>query len=105
MRNQRDRCWQALEHRYKPFDKGGMDETLNRMPDIIKVELVNGMAREPACWTAETTMKRSESYVSTKRHEMGKKRQSTVRAQPHTTTRAFYMFCLPTHSACSTFTH
>ena len=85
MRNQRDEQWKVLGPRLKPLRLGGKDETLNRMPDSFKVELVNNMARAPAMWSAETTMKRTESYVSTKRHELGKKRGKAtrvVREQP-----------------------
>jgi hypothetical protein len=42
--------------------------TLNRMPDQVKIDLVNAMAREPACWSASETMKKTETKVSTARH-------------------------------------
>jgi hypothetical protein len=49
------------------------------MDDSFKVDLVNNMARPPACWSAQTTMKRTESFVSTQRYEIGKRRASSAK--------------------------
>ena len=95
VRDQRDAEWKALGPRLKPLRLGGKDETLNRMPDNVKVELVNNMARGPAFWSAETTMKRTESYVSTKRHELGKKRgKANLVVRAHALTTIQHHTCL-----------
>jgi len=80
---------------------GGKDETLNRMPDGFKIDLVNYMARAPACWSAATTLKKTESYVSTQRHELSRKRRkasSSVNTQPQAHTHAFVALHLPTNA-------
>jgi hypothetical protein len=46
--------------------------TLNRMPEDVKIDLVNAMALPPACWTAQDTMTKAETKVSTARHEFSK---------------------------------
>jgi hypothetical protein len=65
VRAQRDQQYTVLGPEYKPAALGGKDHTLNNM------------ARPPASWSASTTMKRTESYVSTQRYEIGKRRASS----------------------------
>jgi hypothetical protein len=79
VRAQRDQNYTLLGPEYKPAALGGKDHTLNRMPDNVKVDLVNNMARAPALWSASTTMKRTESFVSTQRYEIGKRRASSAK--------------------------
>ena len=47
--------------------------TLTRMPDDVKITLVNAMARKPAEWSAATTMAKTETKISTARHDFKKK--------------------------------
>jgi hypothetical protein len=56
------------------------------MPEDVKINLVNEMALPPACWTAMTTMAKTETKVSTARHDFAKNpgKKSRVRKQTHT---------------------
>jgi hypothetical protein len=46
--------------------------TLNRMPENVKIELVNAMAHPPAEWPAWITMSKTETKISTARHDFAK---------------------------------
>ena len=72
VRTQRDRAWAKLAKYWKPHSHGGQDLTLNRMPDSAKITLVNDMAHAPAKWSAMVTMTKTETRISSARHELSK---------------------------------
>jgi hypothetical protein len=86
IRAQRDTSWSKLDRYWRPIESGGQDMTLNRMPDSVKINLVNEMARGPAEWTAMTTIAKTETKVSTARHEFAKnpRKKRKVRTRTHT---------------------
>jgi hypothetical protein len=83
VRTQRDTAWRPVLRLMKPVSMGGKNCTLNRMPDSVKIDLVNAMARGPAFWSANITMRRTESHISTKRFELKKKRAAGVHTYAH----------------------
>jgi len=72
VRRQRDTAWHKLDNLWRPVSAGGQDMTLVRMPEEVKIELCNEMALPPAGWSASTTMSKTESKVSSNRHEFQK---------------------------------
>ena len=86
MRDQRDAAWRHLEYYWYPQDMGGLDLTFAKMPNNVKVDLVNAMAKEPARWSAHATLKKTDTKMSTWRHEMSK-RSKNKRKPVHTHTR------------------
>jgi hypothetical protein len=72
VRKQRDKCWTKCDPYWLPVSAGGQDMTLNRMPDSIKIDIVNTMAKEPACWHPAVTLQKTETKISTARHEYAK---------------------------------
>jgi hypothetical protein len=85
-RGQRNAGWSALMPWWYPARLGGKDCTFRSMPDHIKIDLVNHMAKSPALWTAAETIKKTDTKVSTWRHELSKK-PSMKRTPVHTRTR------------------
>jgi len=88
-RAQRDVAWEPLHPYWRPKRLGGRNLTLTRMPDNVKIDLVNSMALGPAHWSAQVTMAKTESKVSSWRHDESKKlekrRRPRVRSA-HTST-------------------
>jgi hypothetical protein len=88
IRTQRDAAWKKLDPYWPPLSAGGQDMTMNRMPDHLKVDLVNDMARPPANWHPCVTLTKTETKVSTARHEHAKnptkgKRKVIARTSAH----------------------
>jgi hypothetical protein len=73
MRDQRDTAWEPLKQLWYPQDMGGEDLTFAKMPEHVKIDLVNAMAKGPAFWSAQQTMKKTDTKISTWRHELAKK--------------------------------
>jgi hypothetical protein len=87
VRVQRNGLWGGLTPYWKPERMGGKDCTLNRMPDSVKIELCNGMAKGPAFWSAATTLRRTETHVSTKRHNQNSHSKRKVHSHANTRNR------------------
>ena len=66
------------------------------MPDSVKIDLVNEMAREPAAWSAMNTMTKTETKISTARHELAKNPNNK---------RKVVLACKYTHAHTHTHTH
>ena len=79
VRAQRDKSWKPLAPYWRPAAMDGKDLTLKQMPDEVKVQLVNAMAHEPACWPATVTLAKTETKVSSWRCDAYKKLNSKAK--------------------------
>jgi hypothetical protein len=62
------------------------------MPEEVKINLVNEMAHPPASWTAMTTMAKTESKISTARHDFAKN-PTKHKVRAHTQKRNTFLTC------------
>jgi hypothetical protein len=69
--------------------EGGQDLTFSRMPDHVKVTLVDAMALPPAYWPPNVTLQKAETKISSDRSNNRKRgaptpTAATLKASPPT---------------------